>query len=284
MKLGIRYRADFTYAEEASFSLHVARLFPRRDHGVEVRRAVFSSDPSADIQFRQDLFDNLVANCFFPRRLAHLPFVLELDLEVAPRNPFHFLLATHALELPFAYTPREAEVLAPCLTPRHGEFPLPGPLTFPTTPRPTVEVLVEMNDWLHRTIRYARREEGAPLEPAETLAAGSASCRDFAVLLAEVLRRQGLAVRLASGFLWEDEVEEADRRAENALHAWLEVYLPGAGWVAMDPTNGVFCDHHAITTAIGLMPEDIAPIDGRYFGQRHIPSTLETALTIIEIP
>jgi transglutaminase-like putative cysteine protease len=283
MKLGIRYQADFHYAEEASFSLHVARLFPRRDHGIEVRRTVFSSAPSADIQFRQDLFDNLVANCFFPEPLAHLPFVLELDLEVTERNPFHFLLAPHALELPFAYTGREAEVLAPAIQPRGAPFSLPTALTLPATPQPTVDVLVAMNSWVHENITYERREEGDPREPGETLNVGTASCRDFAVLFAEVLRHQGLAVRLASGFLWEDEVPAADRRAENALHAWLEIYLPGAGWVGFDPTNGVLCDHHAITTAIGLTPEDITPIEGRYFGKRHIASTLETSLRISEL-
>src|SRR5690606_33124235 len=108
------------------------------------------------------------------------------------------------------------------------------------------------------------------------------SCRDFAVLFAEVLRRNGVAARLASGFLWEDKDPGSPRRAENALHAWVEAYLPGAGWLGFDPTNGVLCDHHFLVTAVGLLPADVSPISGHYYGNQTIASRLETSLTITE--
>ncbi len=283
MKIAIRYQATFQYAETASFSPHLARLFPRRDMGVTVQKAEFSTHHSADVQNRQDLYDNLIARCFFPDPLACLDFRLALDLTLTPKNPFHFLLDSHALELPFSYLPREAEVLAPYAARRTTNLTLPEPIRPSPTPRPTVDALITYNSWLHENITYERRDEGDPMDPAETLSLGRGSCRDYAVLMAEVLRAHGVAARLASGYLWEGQIEEKDRRAENALHAWVEAYLPGAGWVGFDPTNGVLCDHHYLPTAIGLAPDDIAPILGTYYGKKAIASTLETALTIEEI-
>jgi transglutaminase-like putative cysteine protease len=103
------------------------------------------------------------------------------------------------------------------------------------------------------------------------------------VLFADVLREQGVAARLASGFLWEDDSPDSPRRAENAMHAWVEAYLPGAGWLGFDPTNGVLCDHHFLVTAVGITPQDISPVAGHYYGNKTIASTLETALSITEI-
>jgi transglutaminase-like putative cysteine protease len=283
MKIAVRYQAIFQYEEPAGFSPHIARIFPRRDMTVQVDRSEFRTHASADVQLRQDLFDNLVAACFYPEPLERLEFHLALDLTIEPRNPFHFILESHAMNVPFRYQPREAEVLAPYLAPRSHGIDWPDPLRPPTEARPTVETLVALNLWLHNNITYERREEGDPLPVEETLGNRKGSCRDFAVVLAEALRSHGVAARLVSGFLWEDEVPEAERRAENALHAWVEGYLPGAGWVGMDPTNGVFCDHHFLPTAIGLAPSDIAPITGHYYGQKTIASTLETTLSIGEI-
>ena len=92
------------------------------------------------------------------------------------------------------------------------------------------------------------------------------------MLLAETLRAAGLAARLVSGYL--RETDPKSRRAEGSLHAWTEVYLPGAGWVGMDGTNGVFSNHNFIAAAVGLRPGDITPIDGKYFYAGDVPSTM----------
>jgi transglutaminase-like putative cysteine protease len=98
------------------------------------------------------------------------------------------------------------------------------------------------------------------------------------VLLAEVARGLGLAARLASGYLC--EFDSADKRAEGALHAWTEIYLPGAGWVGFDPTNGYLCNHHHITAAVGFSPDDIAPILGDYYHRTRVPSAMTASLRI----
>lgn len=281
MKIGIRYEARYTYDKPASFSPHLIRLFPKADRFARVDRLEFLTDGAADVQYRRDMFDNEIAKCFYPEKRDTMIFHLQLDIRLTERNPFQFLLDSHALQVPFDYTKAEAAVLAPYMNGTSVED-LPDALRRPETPRPTVEVLIDLNAWIFENLEYERREEGEAMKPEETLARGKGACRDFSVLLMEVLRSNGLASRLASGFLWEPEDTE-DRKAESALHAWVEAYIPGAGWIGLDPTNGVLCDHHRITAAVGLTPEDITPVKGFYYGKEHIPSQMDAGLEIVEL-
>lgn len=282
MKLRVDYFATYRYERKASFSPHLARIFPRHDLFVRAEHVRFKATAGADVQYRHDLFDNLVARCFFPEEMDTLDFRMKMDLQIEPKNAFHFLLESRALEIPFSYLPEETAVLGACLAPSKEKLKLPAPLGRAPA-RPTVDALVAMNDWLHKNIAYERREEGEAWPASETLQKERGSCRDFAVLFCEVLRRNGIAARQASGYLWEDDDPDSPRRAENAMHAWIEAYLPGAGWIGMDPTNGVLCDHHFIPAAVGLTPEQIAPISGFYYGKKTIGSTMESFLKITEV-
>ena len=113
----------------------------------------------------------------------------------------------------------------------------------------------------------------------ETLALGAGACRDFSVVLVDSIRSLGLAARFASGYLC--EFGAAEKKAEGSLHAWVETYLPGAGWIGLDPTNGTFCDHHHLTAAVGITPGDITPIDGSYYHSRPVPHEMSASLSII---
>ncbi len=203
-------------------------------------------------------------------------------------NPFDFLLDFDAADYPFAYDPTTAARLAPYLSPppanpaRSAAPPL-LPLPFwekPATPTPTVSVLLGLMDAIHTHVRYERRDEGAAHPPAETLRLGHGSCRDFGVLLASVLRELGsrrpagerLPVRVRHG--------AGDRRAEGSMHLWTEVYLPGAGWTGLDATNGIFCNHNFITTAVGLTSAEVTPISGRYFSNEAVPSNMTASLIL----
>lgn len=276
MTLKIHFLAAYQYGEKVSFSPHIVRLWPRNDRFTTVRMFDFSTSTPSDIQYRSDLFDNVVASCFYPELLDTLEFRMVLEIGVEPRNPFHFLLDGEALVMPFSYPEQQAAILSPYL--QVEPIPLPHPLRF-TPPAPTIETLVAWNSWIHETVQYERREHGEPFPPTDTLERRRGSCRDMSVLFAAVLRQHGIAARLVSGYLWEPP-EETERRAENALHAWVEAFLPGAGWVGFDPTNGVLCDHHRIATAVGITPKQIAPIVGSYFGDRIVPGRLHSELDI----
>ncbi len=276
MKIEVRYCTNYHYESIVSFSPHVFRLFPIQDYFVSAEKIVFTTNEDASVQYRRDIFDNPIACCFYPDHGQDLHAELTMTLRLREKNAFQFLLATHALDFPFSYKPAERHVLSPYLD-NAARIELPF---WKSQPKPTLDALLDLNEAIYKNIRYERREEGAPRSSAETLALGVAACRDFAVLLAETLRGEGVAARLASGYLC--EFDEAEKRAEGALHAWVEVFLPGAGWVGIDPTNGIFCNHNHITAAVGLTPDDIAPVSGSYFNKTRVESKMTAHLELIQ--
>jgi len=229
------------------------------------------------VSWRRDLYDNEIASVFYPEPARTLSARLRLMLEIEEKNAFGFLVDAHALNLPFAYQPHEARALNAYLN--AGPAPQLSFWSPSPAPQPTVEALVALNEALHRHIAYERRDEGSARSAAETLQLSSGACRDFAVVLVAVLRGLGLAARFASGYLC--EFGDGEKRAEGALHAWVETYLPGAGWVGMDPTNGTFCDHHHLTAAVGVDTADVSPVTGSYYHREQVAHALDAKLEII---
>ncbi len=283
MKLGLRYQTTYRYEEPVGFSPHHVRLFPRSDRFSRVRRLDFVTAPKGTVRYSRDVFENTVASCFFPERSKELEFRLAINLDLDEKDPFHFILESGAVELPFEYDPAISPLLEPYRARRTKDrLIVPGwePPTIRKR-RDTVKTLVALNKTLHECIGYERREEGTAMSPAETLRRGRGACRDVTVLLAEILRQMGLAARLTSGYLRESDAES--RRAEGSLHAWTEVFLPGAGWIGLDATNGVFCNHNFIGAAVGLTPADITPISGIYFHKKRIPAQMTSRLQLINL-
>ena len=283
MKLGLRYQTTYRYDEPVGFSPHEVRLFPRSDRFSRVRRLDFSTAPKATIRYSRDVFENTVAACYFPERATELTFRLAINLDLDEKDPFHFILERDAVELPFDYDARTRNLLAAYREPRvKQELKVPG--WQPPTSRKrrgTIETLVDLNKRLHECIGYERREEGEALSPADTLRLGRGACRDVAVLLAEILRQSGLAARLVSGYLRESDSET--KRAEGSLHAWTEVFLPGAGWIGLDATNGVLANHNFIAAAAGLAPADITPISGAYYHAKGVPTQMTSKLQLLNL-
>ncbi len=283
MKLGIRYSTEYQYERAVGFAPHDIRVFPRTGRFQRMRSFSFTTAPEAEVRFGQDVFDNTFASCSFPGRADRLHLQLSVDLDLEEKNPFHFLLDLSAANLPFVYGAEEL----PLLEPYRRRF-CDGVLEIPQwnaptreKPQPTVSALVELNRTLHETIGYERREEGNARAAAETLQLGRGACRDVAVVMAECLRDLGLAARLVSGFL--RQVDETTRHAEGSMHAWTEVYLPGAGWVGLDATNGVFCNHNFIATAVGVTPADITPISGSYFHGEQTPARMKSRIELLDL-
>lgn len=280
MKIKVFYQTDYRYEKSVSFSPHIFRLFPKADQFVGTESLSFETNPGADVQYRKDVFDNNIAFCFYPDKDQDLIARLEIELQLRERNAFHFLLDAHALDFPFQYKPSELRALEPYLKCAQAGAPLLLPF-WKAEPKPTVTALVELNEAIFKNLQYERRDEGPARTPGETLSLGVGACRDFSVLLAETLRGMGIAARLASGYLCEFGAE--DKRAEGALHAWTEAYLPGAGWLGLDPTNGVFCNENHITAAVGLTPDDISPVSGNYYDKQQVASTMSATLELIKI-
>ncbi len=280
MKFHIQLETTYSYENPVSFSPHILRVFPRTDLFTRCEKRSFSTLPDARIHYRNDAFDNTVASCFFPEADRHLPFRLSLEIDVPEKNPFSFLLDAHALQIPPRYKDEERAFLASYLV-LEGSGPLPAPLA-PVGARPTVETLVNLTHWIHENIAYEERPTGLPRGAYETLSRGNGSCRDQAVLLAEVLRRNGVAARLVSGYLWEGDKPAGERHAESSLHMWTEAFLPGAGWIGLDPANGVLADHHFIAAAVGRTAQDVAPLAGSYYASEPVASKLESRVSVVK--
>lgn len=277
MKVRITYEAIFSYQEPVSFSPHTFRLFPKIDRSLALARTHFRTNPGATVHYRRDIFDNEVASCFYPEPSKTMEVELELEFLLKEKNAFDFLLENHAYKFPLNYRSEEQLLLAPYLAGSSLDLPFWKP-----SPGPTLDRLIELNTALFENIRYERREQGPAQSPEETLTKGSGACRDFAQLLAAALRSNGIATRLASGYLCEFASKE--KKAEGALHAWCEAYLPGAGWLGLDPTNGILCNQNHITAAVGLAFEDISPLSGNYYGDQKVASTLEARLELSSSP
>jgi transglutaminase-like putative cysteine protease len=283
VKLGLRYQTTYRYEEPVGFSPHDVRLFPRSDRFSRVRRLDFTTTPKATVRYGRDVFENTVASCYFPERSKELTFRLAIDLDLDEKDPFHFILDREAAEMPFEYDERTRDLLAAFRKPQvRQELKVPG-WQAPTSKkgRGTVETLVDLNKRLHECIGYERREEGEALSPLDTLRLGRGACRDVSVLLADILRQTGLAARLASGYLRESDSET--KRAEGSLHAWTEVFLPGAGWIGLDATNGVLANHNFIAAAAGLSPADITPISGAYYHPTRVPAQMTSKLRLLNL-
>lgn len=280
MRVQISNVMRYRYAKAVSFSPQTVRLLPRTDQALVTHRLQMTLNLPADVQYRRDLFDNLVAKCIPQRPGSLLEIGVQLELEIAPRNPFHFLLAGHAVEFPFEYAEDERQVLGPFRTVRPEDDANTDEIWSLNGKRGTVEMLLDVLHALHRGIAYEVRPEGQARSPKEVLELRCGACRDTALFCAVVLRKLGLAVRLVSGFFCEFEVEVADRRAERGLHAWIDVYLPGAGWVGLDPTNGFFCDERFIPTAVGVNMVDVAAIEGSYYGRERVDCVFDAQLDI----
>ncbi|HEY5758130.1 MAG TPA: transglutaminase family protein [Steroidobacter sp.] len=222
------------------------------------------------INWQQDPEANYLARVVVPDKTSELRIEIDLVAEMAVLNPFDFFLDEYAGHFPFDYQPAERRELAPYLvthapTPRFGEY-----LANLSRERVrTIDFLVGLNQQLAKDIRYLIRMEPGVQTPEQTLCNASGSCRDSGWLLVQLLRHMGLATRFVSGYLIQlaADVKALDGPSGppadfTDLHAWCEVYLPGAGWIGLDPTSGLLAGEGHIPLACTPEPSSAAPVSG----------------------
>lgn len=280
IRVALHHVTTYDYDRPVSLGPQVVRLRPAPhcrtpilSYSMKVRNGKGETAPF--INWQQDPQSNYLARLMHSDPVTRFRVEVDLVADLTVINPFDFFLESYAEDFPFAYDDALARELRPYLETLEGNGC--GPLfeemlaSISRDKRRSVDFLVDVNQMVERRLSYSLRFDPGIQTPEQTLERGVGSCRDFAWLLVQLLRRSGLATRFVSGYSIQLEPDikpiEADAAAGVAqdvtdLHAWAEVYLPGAGWVGLDATSGMMCGEGHIPLACSPDPGSAAPITG----------------------
>jgi len=277
IRIAINHKTAYRYDRLVSLSPHVFRLRPAAHSRTPIEAYSFKVSPKEHfINWQQDPFGNYLARVVFPEKTKELSIEVEVIADMVVINPFDFFVESYAEHYPFTYKDHLAGELIPYLAieesgPRlrqwlSGVYPTPG---YSKETTPINDFLVSINQRLNQDIAYNVRMEPGVQTCEETLGKALGSCRDSAWLLVQILRHLGLAARFVSGYLVQltADVKSLDGPSGPAndftdLHAWAEVYIPGAGWIGLDPTSGLFAGEGHIPLACTPHYVSAAPVVG----------------------
>jgi transglutaminase-like putative cysteine protease len=247
-------------------------LRPRDSHDLRLIHTSLNFSPSATLRWLHDVFGNSIAIASFAEPAAELRIESRLRLETHFANQPIFQIAPEAVSYPFIYSADDRIDLGRMLE-RH--YPDPGNRLgtwargfVRSNPTNTSALLADLNSGVGAWIRYQSREAEGTQTPVETLNRGWGSCRDLAVLLIDAARSLGFGARVVTGYLYNPSADNRGMAAigAGATHAWADIYVPGAGWIACDPTNGTMGGNNLIRVAVTRDINQAIPIAGSFFG------------------
>jgi transglutaminase-like putative cysteine protease len=269
--LTVRHATTYRYAAPVTFGQHRLMLRPRDSHDLRLVGAELAISPPGKVRWMHDVFGNSVAMIDFSEPAAELSVVSTLHIERYALARLDFPIAPEAETYPFIYSANDRSDLGRLLE-RHYPDPrrivdewakqfVLGP------PAYTLNLLAAMNAAIRGAFEYRAREEEGTQTPVGTIETKSGTCRDFALLFIEAARTLGFGARFVSGYLYDPALDGGDAmQGAGATHAWAEVYLPGAGWVEYDPTNGLVAGENLIRVAVTRDPSQATPVAGTFAG------------------
>ena len=317
IRYDITHTTVYRYHQPVSFGEHRVIFRPRDSHDLRVLATDLQVSPASAVRLIQDPHSNSVAMVQPLEPATELSIVCSFTIEHAHTNNLELPLAPSAEFYPFAYTVPDRFDLEHYLRPHYDDPE--GELTAWARqfirndgPTRTRGLLVQMNQHIREHFRYAARDEEGTQAPLQTLTLGSGSCRDFALLMMEAARRLGVATRFVSGYLYdpaldgENEVvdaepppgvnaEQNDAKAgtpaavpiptvgAGATHAWMQAYLPGAGWVPFDPTNNLLGGTQLIRVGVARDPSQAAPVSGSWYGDTDAYAGMQVTVQVRRI-
>jgi len=271
IRVALNHKTEYRYDRLVDLAPHIIRLRPAAHSRTPIHSYSLKVLPEKHfINWQQDPFGNYQARLVFPEKTDLLSIEVDLVAEMVVLNPFDYFLEDSATHFPFAYEPQLARELVPFREIREDGPRLRRWLdSVDRSRRQTNDFLVDLNMQLHKAVAYNIRMEAGVQTCEETLSKGSGSCRDTGWLLVQVLRHLGLAARFVSGYLVQLTPDQKSLDGPSGpehdftdLHAWAEVYVPGAGWLGLDPTSGLFAGEGHIPLACTPDPVSAAPVTG----------------------
>ncbi|MBV8824364.1 MAG: transglutaminase family protein [Bradyrhizobiaceae bacterium] len=281
--LTIRHVTTYHYRRPVAFGEHRMMLRPRDDDHQKVLETAIEITPEPiRLAWTRDRFGNHVAIARFADHAAELRFASTIRLEQAPGGFRTDDIVEFARIYPFAYDAQDRSGLAPfiapmCRDPRLARWAagfLRGDGSADTR-----ALLLDMTRTIHRTFRHVARHQHGTQGPMRTLALGSGSCRDLAVLMIAALRSLGIAARFVSGYLNLPD-DDDDRLTGGNTHAWVQAYVPGPGWVDFDPSRGVAGNENLVRVALVRRPREAIPLQGTWFGNASDHLAMKVAVKV----
>jgi transglutaminase-like putative cysteine protease len=281
----IRHRTRYTYDAPIALGLHRLMIRPRDGHDMRILESSLVVSPAADVRWSFDTFGNSVAFLTFHDPAEALLIDSELTVRRYGVDEPLARIARHAEAYPFTYDDDDSVDLAPLLG---SQYPGDGPSVaawiesvMPTRAADCLEVLNQLGDAIHRSYAYGRREERGTQAPAETIALGRGTCRDFALLFMEAARLLGFAARFVTGYLYDPGAGCAAAKAltgGGSTHAWADVFIPDVGWTEFDPTNRIVADRNLLRVATTRTPSQALPVSGIYEGAASSRMSVEVSV------
>jgi transglutaminase-like putative cysteine protease len=266
--LTVRHSTIYRYGEPVGLGEHRMMFRPRASHDLRLIQTNLVITPQpAHLRWLHDPFDNSVAVAIFEGTTTELRLESTVTLEHFETSMPEYPLEDYARTYPFRYSDEDFPDLARALA-RHypGESVSQWALQFldPSDTTGTMKILRAMTSGIREQFIYTRRIEKGVQTPDETLRIGRGSCRDFAVLMMEAARSLGVAARFVSGYIFVPN--RSGLAGGGATHAWMQAYLPGAGWIDFDPTNSIIGNRNLIRVAVAWGPGQVPPLWGTYSG------------------
>ncbi len=303
--LTVTHTTTYRYRRPVRFDQHRLMLRPRDSHDLRLLDTALSIQPPAAVRWLHDTFSNSIAMARFSEPAPELRIVSRVRLRHYPLPERSVVPEPFAARFPFRYSEEERQDLGLLLERHHpdaGEVAAWAQAFVGArggAGQDTMALLAGMTRHIRASLRYERRDAMGTQRPADTLALGSGTCRDYALLMIEAVRSLGLAARFVSGYLYDDRltghagpdgqsllaadaapVRRAALAGGGATHAWVQVFLPGAGWVEFDPTNGLVGGRNLIRVAVTRDPTQAAPVSGSFRGRRDDFLGLDVAVAV----
>jgi transglutaminase-like putative cysteine protease len=285
--LTIHHKTEYRYAHPVAFGEHRIMLRPRDGHDLRVLSNNLEIVPEPmSLRWIHDVFGNSVAIATFDGRAKVLSFVNTATVEHNPAEEFALTPDDRAYFYPFIYDNEEFSDLVEFIRPQYGDPE--GELSAwardfldAEGPTPTFNILSGMTHGIREAFTYRKRHQQGTQHPLDTLQTKSGTCRDYALFMIEALRRLGIAARFVSGYLFIPGDRAHGYVGGGSTHAWVQVYLPSAGWIEFDPTNGIVGTRDLVRVAVARDPRQAIPLHGTYLGSADAFVGMDVSINVV---